>query len=391
VLAGLLVRLHGGADWLSAGREWCCANLLGFLMLFPFGMALSFRQFSKLNLEHRVPEALIVLGMVIATALAVFKLGYPLQFLVFLSVIVAATRFRLMGAGVSLAAVATIALSCPGTFAPFDPVARIQLLQLFLGVCSLVSVRTATVLGERDLHVAVTERQRARALRAARFKSQLLSHVSHEVRSPLSAIVGFSAMLESGSLSAERAPEFAAIIAHNGELLRRLHNDLLDLASAEAGALSIEPQTVPVAGSLRQCIGAIRLDASLGGKDVLIENVEEALAVRADPLRMAQILNNLIANAYKYGDNFSPIRVRARRVEGYGRIEIINAGPGIAPEDREKVFRPFARVAMGRRVPGAGLGLSIAKLLVEKQGGRIDFESIPGRQTRFWIDLPLVA
>jgi signal transduction histidine kinase len=79
-------------------------------------------------------------------------------------------------------------------------------------------------------------------------------------------------------------------------------------------------------------------------------------------------------------------------VEGYGRIEIANAGPGIENQDRDKLFRPFGRLAnAGRNVPGAGLGLSIAKILVEKQGGRIDFESIPGRQTRFWIDLPLAA
>jgi signal transduction histidine kinase len=393
VLAGLVVWLAGGEDTIAAGRNWCFANLLGFLMLFPFAMAVSWRQLTKLDLAHRIPEALLVSFIVVATAVLVFRLGdYPLQFLVFLSVIIASTRFRLMGAGMALCVIAVIALSSPSAFATFDPVTRIQMLQLFLGVCSVVGVRIATVLGERDLHVAVIERRRRRAVRVSRFKSQLLSHVSHEVRSPLSAIVGFSAMLESGSLSAERAPEFAAIIAHNGELLRRLHDDLLDLSSAEAGALSILAEPVPVASSLRQCVSAIRLDASLGGKDVLIENIEEALSVMADPFRLAQILNNLIANAYKYGDNFSPIRLRARRVDGYGRIEVINAGPGIPPQEHDAVFRPFTRAAgAGRRVPGAGLGLSIAKLLVEAQGGRIDFESVPGRQTAFWIDLPLAA
>ena len=126
---------------------------------------------------------------------------------------------------------------------------------------------------------------------------------------------------------------------------------------------------------------------------VVVDGIEDSLAVSADPFRLAQILNNLIANAYKYGDNFSPIRVRAeRRADGYGRIEIVNAGPGIAESERDTVFRPFGRGrGVGRNVPGAGLGLSIAKLLVEAQGGRIDFESVPGRQTRFWIDLPLAA
>ena len=138
----------------------------------------------------------------------------------------------------------------------------------------------------------------------------------------------------------------------------------------------------------------IRLDATLGGKDVLIETIEDALAVQADPVRLAQILNNLIANAYKYGDNFSPIRVRAsapgRRLRPHRDRQCRARHPG--RRARQAVFRPFRRSeTVGRRVPGAGLGLSIAKLLVEAQGGRIDFESVPGRQTRFWIDLPLAA
>ena len=125
----------------------------------------------------------------------------------------------------------------------------------------------------------------------------------------------------------------------------------------------------------------------------MVDPIAEGLAVRADPVRLAQIVNNLIANAYKYGDNRSPIRISAVPTQdGFGRIEIVNAGPGIPPEERGNLFRPFSRAqGVGRSVPGAGLGLSIAKLLVEIQGGRIDFESTPGQTTCFWVDLPLAA
>jgi signal transduction histidine kinase len=200
-------------------------------------------------------------------------------------------------------------------------------------------------------------------------------------------------MLEKGTLSAERAPEFAAIIAHNGELLQRLHDDLLDMGRAEAGVLTMRSERVAVGRTLENCVNGIRLDATLGGKDVLVGEISDTLALQADPLRLAQILNNLIANAFKYGDNFSPIHVGARALEdGFGRIEIVNTGPGIPRGEHGAVFLPFRRSAqVGRNVPGAGLGLSIAKMLVEAQGGRIDFESVPGRQTRFWIDLPLAA
>jgi signal transduction histidine kinase len=254
-------------------------------------------------------------------------------------------------------------------------------------------VRAAVLMNERDMHIAIIEQRHRRSVRASRFKSQLLAHVSHEVRTPLSAVIGFSGMLETGALSADRAPEFASIIVHNGELLQRLHDDLLDLSRAEAGALSIAPERVKVAETVFACVSGIRLDTALGGKNVVIDPIADELTVDADPLRLAQIINNLIANAYKYGDNYSPIRVSATATDdGYGRIEILNAGPGIPPEERANVFRPFSRAAtVGRSVPGAGLGLSIAKLLVEMQGGRIDFESAPGRTTRFWVDLPLSA
>jgi signal transduction histidine kinase len=392
--AMLVTMAGGGADPFAGGRNWFFADLLGFCIVFPIGMTISWRQVQKLRLRQRLPLALFTVFLLVSITLLVFPLrNYPLQFLVLPAAIVMASQFRTLGAGAATIIIAGIVLSEPVPKFAIDPVTRIQYLQLFLAVCSIVCVRAASLLNQRDLHQAIIERKHRRAVRASRFKSQLLAHVSHEVRSPLSAIIGFSSMLESGSLRTEQAPEFAAIIAHNGELLQRLHDDLLDLSRAEAGVLIIEPQRVAVDSTLKTCIGALRMDASLGGKDVLIESVEDQLAVKADPVRLAQILNNLIANAFKYGDNFSPIRVRAQALgDGFGRIEIVNAGPGIPASERQAVFLPFRRsTQIGRRVPGAGLGLSIAKLLVEAQGGRIDFESVPGRQTRFWIDLPLAA
>jgi signal transduction histidine kinase len=393
-LAGLLTRSLGYANDWSSSIEWFFSNLLGVCIVFPLGMTVSFRQFAKLRLEHRFLEALGVFALLAATSVLAFRLSpYPLHFLVLCAAVLAAARFRLMGAGAALVVISAVALTSPGAFVANNPVARIEVMQLFLAVCSIICVRAAHVLNQRDLHAAILERRRRRAVRASRFKTQLLSHVSHEVRSPLSAIIGFSGMLESGTLAADRAQEFAQVIAHNGELLSRLHDDLLDLSRAEAGKLSIHPQRVGVADALKMCIDGIRLDATLGGKPLLLETPDAGLAVRADPVRLAQIINNLIANAYKYGDNHSPIRVRAQRLEdGFGRIEIANAGPGILARERKMVFQPFGRAEqIGRQVPGAGLGLSISKLLAEKQGGRIDFESIPGRQTRFWIDLPLAA
>jgi len=392
LFAGLLVAMLGGDGWL-AGGQWFLANFLGVCIIFPLGMTVSMRQLAKLQLKDRFVEAALVFSAVGASAVLAFAISpLPLEFLVLSAALMAGVRFRLVGAGAALIIIGAVALAAPVP-AGVNPVLHVEWLQLFLGLCSIFSMRAALLLNQRDMHIAIIERRRRRAVRASRFKSQLLAHVSHEVRSPLSAVIGFSGMLETGALAADRAPEFASIIVHNGELLQRLHDDLLDLSRAEAGALSIAPEKVRVAETVFTCVGGIRLDTALGGKSLVVDPIGEELSVIADPLRLAQVINNLIANAYKYGDNFSPIRVSAAATQdGFGRIEVVNAGPGIPPEERASIFRPFSRAqGVGRSVPGAGLGLSIAKRLVEMQGGRIDFESTPGRQTRFWVDLPLAA
>ena len=102
------------------------------------------------------------------------------------------SRFRILGAGAAMIIIAGVVLAQPVASTVIDPVWRIQYLQLFLAVCSLVCARAAGLLNQRDLHQAIIERRHRRAVRASRFKSQLLAHVSHEVRSPLSAIIGFS-------------------------------------------------------------------------------------------------------------------------------------------------------------------------------------------------------
>ena len=130
------------------------------------------------------------------------------------------------------------------------------------------------------------------------------------------------------------------------------------MARAEAGLLTITPQKVGVSETLKHCIGGMRLDAALGGKPLLLADIDDTLSVHADPQRLAQIINNLIANSYKYGDNDSPIRIRASRVgKTFGRIEILNSGPGISLHgEREAMFKPFETESGGRTVAGRGPG-----------------------------------
>jgi signal transduction histidine kinase len=394
ILASGIMIAVGNPNWLTDSRHWFSANALGFCILLPVGLAISWRKFAKLKLpERRIEAALVFVGLTLVSLFAIRGMSHSMPFIILPIALAATVRFRLLGAGLAMLLVLTVVLTSNlGAGTSSEYVERIEMLQIFLAVTSLICTRAAMLLNERDVHLALIEGRRRGALRASRFKSQLLSHVGKEARGPLSAIIGISTVLESGKLSPDRAQEFAHVVAHNGELLQRLYADLLDLSHDDTRALAIQREKVGVGQTLKTCIGALRLDAALGGKSVLLGEVEDDLSVQADPKRLAQIINHLIANSYKYGDNDSPIRVRASRLgDGFGRIEIMNTGPGIALREREAMFSPFGPDSGGRTVPGAGLGLSMARLLAEKQGGRVDFESIPGRQTRFWLDLPLAA
>ena len=205
--AALVTQLSGVHDAFAAGRNWFLADLLGFCIIFPIGMTISWRQIQKLRLRQRLPAALGTVCLVVGVTTIVYPLHhYPLQFLILPAALVMTSRFRILGAGAAMILIAAVVLSQPAASSPIGSVSRILYLQLFLAVCSLVCVRAAVLLNHRDLQQAVIERRHRRAVRGSRFKSQLLAHVSHEVRSPLSAIIGFSSMLESGSLTPDRAP-----------------------------------------------------------------------------------------------------------------------------------------------------------------------------------------
>jgi signal transduction histidine kinase len=393
--AGLLLYSTGNADASAEVKNWFLANLLGFFIVAPLGMTLSLREIRKQKLGRRKLELAGTAAAVIATTVLVFLIPeYSPLFLIIPAGLWATVRFRLLGATGAIllsSLVAFISHRIFGSMTLSDPALAPYIFQLLVVVCAMTFVPVAALLNERDFHLALIERRRQRATQANKFKSQLLSHVSHEVRTPLSAIVGFGSLMESGMLVPEKAPEFAGIITRNGELLTRLHDDLMDMARAEAGRLVIDRKPIDASATLASFIK--RQIPQPEAPALILEAVDDGLALSADPLRLTQIMNNLVGNAQRYGDGVSPVVITARKLDDrFGRIEVVNVGPGIRPEHRALVFQPFSRLDNGKPdVTGTGLGLSITKMLVEKHGGRIDFDSVPGGRTRFWIDLPLAA
>ncbi len=228
------------------------------------------------------------------------------------------------------------------------------------------------------------------AERGSKFKDQFLSTMSHELRTPLNAVLGFSELLSDeryGALN-EKQQRYLGHIRTGGELLLSLINDILDLSKIEAGRLELGIEEVPIEAAFAEVLSALRPLAEKKSLDVA-HGGETDLAVRADAIRLKQILMNLLGNAIKFTPIGGRIQLLARASDGHVRVEVRDSGPGIPPEEQKRIFEAFYRLrAAGQAPEGTGLGLAITQRLVELQGGQLGLESEPGKGSCFYFTLP---
>ena len=246
------------------------------------------------------------------------------------------------------------------------------------------------------------EEARDQAERASRAKSEFLSRMSHELRTPLNAILGFTQLLEFAELSGEDADNLSMIIRAGRHLLS-LINDTLDVSRIESGRLSMSLEPVPVESVTQESLDLIRPDATSRRLTLRTRGEGPAPHVVADRQRLKQVLVNLLSNAVKYNRTGGEIRVAWAVAEpgttpdipsplGWLRIEVSDTGQGIPAERFDDVFLPFERIGAERTdVDGSGIGLALAKNLVEAMGGRIGVRSVPGVGSTFFVDLPLAT
>lgn len=231
---------------------------------------------------------------------------------------------------------------------------------------------------------------------ASRHKSQFLANMSHELRTPLNAILGFSGILLNpslGKVSEEEKREFLGNIVASGKHLLGLVNQVLDLSKIEANKETLDPEPFAVAELLG---GVCQTVQPLAEKQriVISTAMDRGLAtLNADPTKVRQILLNLISNAIKFTPEAGSVTVRARAAGSWALFSVSDTGIGVKPEDRERIFQEFERVEMApdRRSEGTGLGLTLAKKLVELHGGKIWLESEVGQGSTFSFTLPLAA
>ncbi|HEX9769382.1 MAG TPA: ATP-binding protein [Kiloniellales bacterium] len=226
-------------------------------------------------------------------------------------------------------------------------------------------------------------RERNEALETAdRLKSEFIANVSYELRTPLNAIVGFAEILENqyfGELN-ERQLEYSQAIVESSQRLHTLINDILDLATIEAGYLRLDLDEVHLYPLLESVYNLGFERARNRGIELMLDCESDIGSQTADELRLKQALFNLLSNAVKYTPEGGRVTLSARRRDDGVELSVADTGVGIAEVDQDRIFESFER-AGGRRQSGAGLGLSLVKRLIELHGGRVTLKSKAGEGT----------
>lgn len=250
----------------------------------------------------------------------------------------------------------------------------------------------------RDTQAALEEANRrlvlanAEAVRANQAKSAFVARLSHELRTPLNAILGFSHILQSSTLPTTQLQrtEFAQHIQQAAKHVLAMMNDLLDLAQIEAGKLALAPVTLPVRAALDECCALLAPIANAHAVSLHV-SAEAPLLVVADPLRLRQILLNLLTNAIKYNRRGGQVRINLQLLpNAQVCLSVQDDGVGMTTAQIDRLFQPFERLGRRDDAGGWGLGLAIAQQLARRMHGSITVESQVGAGSTFTLVLPAV-
>ena len=250
------------------------------------------------------------------------------------------------------------------------------------------------IASRREVEIALRYSEKA-AAKANQAKTEFLSSVSHELRTPLHAILGFTQLLESEPTTplAPTQKRFVDQILKAGRHLLTLINEILDLASIEAGKIRLSVEPVDVASVVAECLPLVQEIAGRRGVGVATPAGAGNLRVLADYMKLKQALLNLMSNGVKYNHDGGTVTVEVAAVAGGRvRISVIDTGIGIPEEKLGELFRPFHRLeSTAQNVEGSGIGLALTRSLVHAMDGEIDVTSVPGRGSTFWMELPAAS
>ncbi|RYX94249.1 MAG: response regulator [Comamonadaceae bacterium] len=249
------------------------------------------------------------------------------------------------------------------------------------------ALQQARITAEHAKHAA--EQARHAADHANQAKSRYISAISHELRTPLNSILGYAQLMGEDASVPPHRKQAVNVIRRGGEHLLSLIEGTLDIARIEAGKLTLNVKPMQFSGVVHEIASMFELQASGKGLRFAFEAADDGLpeVVRADEKRVRQILINLLGNAIKFTAE-GRVTFRVRHAREMASIEIEDTGPGLTAEEMDRIFEPFTRAATaGPSAPGAGLGLTIAKMLTDLMGGELTATSTPGVGSVFKVKL----
>jgi signal transduction histidine kinase len=374
------------AQILITWRSWWLGDFIGDVVIAPLLLAWGSRGSSIPARPPWMLEAVALVVSLLALSLFLFR-GWPLPppepfrhpYVELPLLIWAVLRFGQRGAVTATFLITMIAIWCtvlgfgPFSYGPLH--ARLAYLQVFISILAITLLLLGAALAERE--------------RALKMRDEFLAIVSHDLKSPLTSMSLNVELLRTrvAQPESERVNRPLAVLQSSLTKMNRLINDLLDLASIEAGSLSIVRRDHDAGTLLGEAIEMQRLAA--GEKAQVLRAIAPApgLRVHCDWDRALQVLSNLIGNAIKFTPQGGTITVGAEASGPVVRWWVTDSGPGIAPEHLSHIFSRFWRLNRADR-RGSGLGLAIAKSLVEAHGGRIWVESRVERGSSFYFTLP---
>ncbi len=396
LFAGAMLWWMNGADFLDSVQTWWFGHALGVAVLASFGLALTKREIVRFRAPARTIEAIVLLSLLTALCIVVFSQQMPIGFITMPLLLLIAVRLRMLGVTAALVIISILAVG--GSMRGLGPYGvafegpdRAMMAQLLILFGYLPIMLVAALLEERDRLSDRAKAGQVRAERASEAKSRLLANVAHEIKSPVGGVIGIGELWKTGQLGAitPTQGEMAEMLVKTARQVEALAHDLLDVARAESGAVKVELRPTDVPGVLEDVKRAVALRPESEGVRLEVVSEGDGLIALADSQRLTQVISNLASNAVKYGGSGGVVTFRASKVYDGVRIEVSDRGPGLSPEKQAQLFEPFNRLGLERSaVEGHGIGLALAKRLVELQGGSIGVTSTPGEGATFWVEMP---
>jgi signal transduction histidine kinase len=421
LISGVFLHYAHGADFLQTLVDVYAAHALGMIIVVPILFTVRAGALVRMFLRDELPRTLLLVGAVVVAIVADLATGYPLRFLFFPALLLLTFQRGFEGGAVGMLLVACyfmgLILTGHPVYGPNGPPLREQILisEMFEAVIAFTVVLTGAALEQRrrleaglltatsQAEIAREEAMNAReeaivakdsAVKANHMKSMFLATMSHELRTPLNAVIGFSQLLEAetfGPLGNKRYRNYAGIIEKTGQHLLALINDILDMSKIEAGKYELHREEINCNAIVEDCASLISVRAKEQQVAVLKDLPPRRISFNADPRAIKQVLLNLLSNAIKFTPAGGRVTICMREQSGLLTFEVVDTGVGIPADQLYQLGNPFVtlRKNVAASQEGTGLGLALARALVQLHGGTLKIESVEGFGTTVTVAIPI--